>query len=73
MPIVFDHDAGEVYVENPARDYPKQEANRVYYYRSEGQGDEQKRIARIMVNRMRTMYDLGKQHRSEEIRKILGV
>ena len=70
MPIVFDHDAGEVYVENPAREHPKQEANRVYYYRPTVEVNDHHRM---MVNQLKTMYDLGKQHRSEEIRKILGV
>jgi len=73
MSIVFDHQAGEVYIEIPENKYFKQEAAREYYFRSEGEGEEQKRVARFVVNRMETMYHLGKQHRSLEIRKILGV
>ena len=73
MSIVFDHQTGEVYIEVPENKYFKQEACREYYFRPEGDSDEQKRVARFVVNRMETMYQLGKQHRSLEIRKILGV
>lgn len=73
MSIIFDYHEGEVYIENPD---PKAEGTRfekIYYFQPEGDSDEQKRIACMTVNRMRAMYDLGKQHRSEELRKALGV
>lgn len=73
MSIVFDHPNGEVYVDSPAQQYPKQEYRRDYYYRPENESPEAKSVARMMVNRMQTMYELGKTHRSLEIRSILGV
>jgi hypothetical protein len=73
MSIVFDHEAGEVYIEVPENKYFKQEATRQYYFRPEGNSPQQLRSAQFIVNRMEMMYHIGKQHRSLEIRKILGV
>ena len=70
MSIIFNYQTGEVYIENPD---PRAEGTRhekIYYYKPK---DVSIQVARSTVTKMREMYELGKTHRSEEIRKILGV
>jgi hypothetical protein len=70
MTIIFDYHAGEVYVENPD---PRAEGTRnakIYYFQP---GKIPLKEARLVVNHMRDMYNLGQQHQKQEIRKVLGV
>ncbi len=67
MTIVFDHEEVSVYIENPD---PASKESRLYYYRWSG---NDKAEGQAIVSLMRRMHNLGKQHRSEEIRKALGV
>lgn len=70
MTVIFDTHAGEVYIENPD---PRSEGTphaKIFYYKPEGKLSEEDRK---VVRKLRDLYNLGKQHKSQEIRKVLGV
>jgi len=67
MSIIFDYEESSVYVENPD---PQAKETKIYYYKYKG---DNKTEGHAVVSFMRRMYNLGKEHRSNEIRKALGV
>jgi hypothetical protein len=60
MSIVFDEETKDVFV---------QSKDSKVYFLTEGTDTNKT----TMFYRMKMMYDLGKQHRSDELRKALGV
>jgi 2,3-bisphosphoglycerate-independent phosphoglycerate mutase len=70
MTIIFDTAKGQVYVENPDPRAEGTKHEKIYYYDGSSNNEEE---ARRTVHQMKRMYELGKQHRSLEIRKVLGV
>jgi hypothetical protein len=67
MTVVFDYAESAVYVEDPN---PKAEDSKIYYYQYKGANKQE---GHSVVNLMRRMYNLGKDHRSKEIREVLGI
>jgi hypothetical protein len=70
MTVIFDYHAGEVYIENPDPRAEGTKHAKIYYFKTESIPIE---AARVVVKNMRDMYNLGKEHRSKEIRQVLGV
>jgi hypothetical protein len=73
MAIIFDRVNGEVYIENPDPRAEGTKYEKDYYYKPKNDSPKALADAQFVVNRMEMMYQLGKSHRSQEIRKILGV
>ena len=70
MTVIFDTHAGEVYIENPDPRADGTNYARIFYYKPEGEVSEKDRT---VVKQLRDLYNLGRQHKSQEIRKVLGV
>jgi hypothetical protein len=68
MTIIFDTHAGEVYIEeiDPRSSKPHE---RSYYYKPDKGVSEKDRV---IVRKLREIYNLGQRHRTLEIRNVLG-
>lgn len=73
MSIVFDQKTGEVYLVIKASPSIKMEETKEYYLQPKDDSKEALSEARSLVTKLKTFYELGKSHRSLEIKEMLGV